>query len=242
MMKFKLRNVEGFSYFHVPHLEEAGIIHGFFTSPSPMATDDGNEKRRFLDLFGFSDLVIMDQKHSDTVHLIAGGERPRAGDGLVLIERGVAGIVKTADCLPLILADEEASVTAVVHAGWRGTAKRITARAVEAMEKAGGRRDRITALFGPAIGVCCYEIQDDVSRIFREEGFSDGIFRRRDKRITLNLKAANREILAAEGVTKIGDLSLCTLCTGAMFHSYRRGDRLKRQITFSGLARRENGT
>ena len=49
------------------------------------------------------EMIVLDQEHGDAVHIIGVGERPRAGDGLVLVEPGVIGVIKTVDCLPVIL-------------------------------------------------------------------------------------------------------------------------------------------
>ena len=50
------------------------------------------------------------------MHVIKSGERPSDGDGLLLLEKNVAGIIKTADCLPVILYDLAVSAVAIVHA------------------------------------------------------------------------------------------------------------------------------
>jgi polyphenol oxidase len=120
----------------------------------------------------------------------------------------------------------------IVHAGWRGTAKRITGKAVRMMVEAGAKISNITALLGPAIGPCCYEVKGDVSEIFVKEGFSDRVVRREGETVYLDIKEANRETLMEAGVDNVYDIGLCTYCSGEHLHSYRRGDRDKRQINF----------
>ncbi|MBA4416471.1 MAG: peptidoglycan editing factor PgeF [Syntrophus sp. (in: bacteria)] len=234
-MKFEQKNIAGWSYFSIPILEEKGIVHGFFTGLSPSHLVKGDERQRFLDAFSLKDLVIMDQEHGDRVHIVQNGERPLSGDGIIVMEKGVAGIIKTADCLPVILVDPDLPVAAVVHAGWRGTVQRIAGKAIQQMVASGAARKRIIALLGPAIGPCCYEIQEDVQDIFRKEGFSEEIVYSRKGSLFLDIKKANIEALKAEGIEEIYDIGLCTYCTGELFHSYRRGDRDKRQINFVSL-------
>ena len=233
---FELREKAGWSYYCVPALEEAGIVHGFFTRRTPSHRMEGAERQAFLDAFSLNDIAIMAQEHGDTAHVVKGGYRPSSGDGMVLLEKGVAAIIKTADCLPVILAEPGFPMAAIVHAGWRGTAKRIVAAAIRRMADLGAQRSNIIALMGPAIGACCYEIKADVRDVFIKEGFSDAVIHHKhDGALSLDLKAANRETLAGEGIVRIHDAALCTFCSEGLFHSFRKGEKERRQINFVSL-------
>ena len=84
-------------------------------------------------------------------------------DGLVTNEPGVALTIFSADCTPVLLFDPIARAIGAAHAGWRGTAAGIAARAVEAMQREFGcRPENIRAAIGPCIGPCCFETDDDV--------------------------------------------------------------------------------
>lgn len=167
--------------------------------------------------------AALDQIHSDIV-VSAEGVRGRLGTGDALVTN-VAGLmvgVRTADCVPILLVDHRRRAVAAVHAGWRGTAARIAARAVDAMARDyGSRPEDLTAAIGPSIGKCCYEVGPEVvsalSAIFPE---LDG----RPERIHLDLQEANQRILAAAGVpgARIHASRLCTRCRAEDFHSYRR--------------------
>jgi polyphenol oxidase len=75
--------------------------------------------------------------------------------------------VKSADCLPILLADPEKRVVAAVHAGWRGCAAAIAVRAVEKMQQAfGSRPGDLVAAFGPSIRTCCFEVGPEVAQQF----------------------------------------------------------------------------
>ncbi|MDR2017557.1 MAG: peptidoglycan editing factor PgeF [Syntrophobacterales bacterium] len=235
MADYRIREKAGWSYYCLPELEKRGVTHGFFTKLSPSHRMEGVERREFLEAFSLKDLVIMSQEHGDHVHVIDGEQRPAVGDGIVVLKRGIAAIIKTADCLPVILAEPEYPVAAIVHAGWRGTAKRIVGKAARRLMDLGVNPKKIIAVLGPAIGACCYEVQKDVQDIFIAEGFSPCAIRQADGSVTLNIKEANKTTLKDEGIEQIHNMDFCTFCSGNLFHSYRRGEKDRRQINFVSL-------
>ena len=122
--------------------------------------------------------------------------------------------VKTADCFPILLADERAHAVAAVHAGWRGTAQRIVMRAVEAMRDSFGTVPAdLHAAIGPGIGSCCYEVGPEVAA---ELGARD--------RKHVDQAFINRGQLIAAGMApdRIYLAGLCTKCGAEEFHSFRR--------------------
>ena len=217
---YEERHVGQERFFFLPLLEEKGIIHGFSTRlDCPPSL-----------IFAETPYILMEQRHSDTIHLIRQGERPESGDGLVILEKGVFGVVKTADCLPIIMAEPSVPVTAILHAGWRGTLRGITRKAVNLLKAIGG--ETITVLFGPAIGPCCYEVKEDLRDLFSASGFPEEVFEERGGRLFFDLKKAN--LLQLDCRCDVYDLPLCTYCESRFFSSARRGDR-GRQISFAGL-------
>jgi YfiH family protein len=226
-MNFELKQTGVWSYFQWPELESTPIVHALFTRKSPSANMDSEERLRFLAAFSLKDLVIMSQEHGDTFHLIQHGERP--------LEENVAAVIKTADCLPIIICEPDYPMGAIIHAGWRGTAKRITEKVILAMVRLGVNVDRMIALLGPSIGPCCYEVKDDVASAFRNAGFSDQVFRQRGHALFLDLCAANIEIMRALGVRRIHPAGLCTYCSRDLFVSYRKGETAHRQLNFVSL-------
>jgi YfiH family protein len=140
------------------------------------------------------------------------------GDAIVSRTPGALIGVRTADCVPILLVDPEKRAVAAVHAGWRGTVRNISARAVDRLR--GNYQTNPTdllAVIGPAIGECCYEVGTEVA-----EQFADLLPDRRQPR-HIDLAEANRRQLAAAGLRneaiEVG--GLCTKC-GAEFHSWRR--------------------
>lgn len=236
-MTFELKHINGWSYYSLPELEAQGIVHGFFTKESPSHTFSGVDRKAFLEAFILRDIIVMDQEHGDEVHIVAKGERPDRGDGIILTEPQVAAVIKTADCLPVIIADTRYPMVAIVHAGWRGTAKKITQMAVEKMIRLGAGREHMIALLGPSIRSCCYEVGKEVLDIFRKEVFSEKVFVGKNGAVHLDLSRANRELLAEAGIETIYDTGLCTYCTEDLFASYRKGEHGRRQINFVSLRR-----
>ena len=136
--------------------------------------------------------------------------------------------VKTADCIPILLADERQRAVAAVHAGWRGPAAGIARRALESMHtRFGTEPSDVHAAIGPGIGKCCYEVGPEVAAQFGENG-----------RAHIDLAAANGGQLAAAGVARerIYTANLCTMCRGDEFHSFRRDkDAAGRLWSFAGI-------
>ena len=230
--EFELKEVTDWSFFQLPVIEKSGIFHGFCTGTSPSNLLHEETRRHFLDVFSLNDLVVMNQEHGDDVHVIGNGEKPPSGDGLIILEKKVAGIIKTADCLPIVICDALYPMVSIVHAGWRGTKKKIVMKAILAMEALGSKRDSMIALLGPSIGPCCYEVKGDIYAIFQDNGFPGHIFHNHNNSLFLDLRKANTWMLEAGGIKKIYALNMCTHCNDGLFHSFRRGDAGKRQINF----------
>jgi polyphenol oxidase len=119
-------------------------------------------------------LVFAEQVHGVGVGVVGRSERGRGTgdlhdaiattDILVTDAPGTVLVMLVADCVPVALIDPEARVLAAVHAGWRGTAGRAVAHALEAMAPLGGRPDRVVALIGPAVHPDRYQVDDAVHR------------------------------------------------------------------------------
>jgi YfiH family protein len=131
--------------------------------------------------------------------------------------------IRTADCVPLLLADVRGTRVAAVHSGWRGTEARIAAVAVSALAAEGTAPDRLRAAIGPCIGRCCYEVGEDLAERFRR-AFGHWVIEEGPGRPHLDLRQAVRLTLQAAGVPPeaIEDVPGCTSCEVAAFFSHRR--------------------
>ena len=93
-------------------------------------------------------------------------------DALMTSLPGVCIGVSTADCIPVLLYDQAKHVSCAIHAGWRGTVKRIVEKAVSEMTSVyGSRPEDILAQIGPGIHLESFEVGDEVYDAFEKEGF-----------------------------------------------------------------------
>ena len=149
-------------------------------------------------------------------------------DAVVTDAPGDGAAIKTADCVPVLLADPESGAVAGAHAGWRGTCRGVAGAAVRALVgRSGAAPHTLHAVIGPAIRACCFEVGPEVPEAFAAAG-------RDPTRITaeapsprgrprLDIQLENRLQLVAAGLDpdRIRTANLCTRCEPA-FHSYRR--------------------
>ena len=187
--------------------------------------------------------VSLRQVHSDIVHFIR--RMPGAGlrgDAAVTSLPRVLLIIKTADCLPVLLVDEKKQVIGAVHCGWKGTQGRLLEKVIEGMKaRYGSDPASILAAFGPCIARRCYEVGTDVRRSYAAAGFPSSLFRpvpgRRGKYL-FDLAAANRLQLLRQGVKEknIYTVDICTHCD-ARYPSFRRDkNSTGRMVSFIGIS------
>jgi YfiH family protein len=163
------------------------------------------------------DIVTVHQIHSTRV--ISNQGMPRRNedaDGLIENTPGIAIGIKTADCVPILLADPVRRAVAAIHAGWRGTAGNIVQAAIRSMaSEFSTRAEHVHAAIGPSIGPCCYEVGPEVASQFSLTP---------SNRVHLDLRSLNAKQLEASGV-HAGNISIspdCTKCSPDHYHSFRR--------------------
>lgn len=219
-------------YLTAPKLASVpGLVHGF--------GDARWSEADFLAFAGSKGMcpVIMRQLHSDIVHrLDAAPAGKLEGDALMTNVPGLLLVIRTADCLPVLLVDEENRAVAAVHCGWRGTEKRILEKAVRAMGEAfGSAAAGMKAVLGPCIGAACYEVGPEVREGFLKAGFPAAVFVKRGDvpgvhvpdlrgKFLLDLRAANAWLLGGLGFRKANIFNpgaVCTHCEPRLL-SYRR--------------------
>ena len=196
--------------------------------------------RRLGEALGFDPhrAVLSRQIHSDIVlpvtmeHAGAGLYTPPLPDcdGLVTNTAGLALIIFTADCTPILFHDPVTGAVGACHAGWKGTAKNIAARVVEAMVRHyGSRPEDIHAAIGPNLAQCCFETDWDVPqaliKTYGEEVKSCIVTR--GEKFHPDIKAVNELALRRAGVTHVEISEDCTYCQHDRFWSHRftKGER-----------------
>ncbi len=191
------------------------------------------------DTMDASSLVTAHQIHSVRIRTVGPENRGEGSlrecgedcDGFVTDRQGVMPVVRTADCVPILLCGTKADgsfVVAAVHAGWRGSAGGIAGAAVERMCELGCLRDTVKAAVGTHIRECCYEVRQDfidaVSEM-RDPGFAARHIRKSgsDGKYRADLCGMNVEILNGAGVdgSRIDISPFCTACDPDRFFSHR---------------------
>ncbi len=109
-----------------------------------------------------------------------------------------------ADCLPVLLADDEAGIVAAAHCGRKGLMAGVLDSTVEAMCKKGAECSRITAVLGPCICGNCYEVGESIARDF-EKRYPQTVTKTRFGGLGIDIAEAARIDLALAGVANIVD-------------------------------------
>ena len=182
--------------------------------------------------FDPGELVLSHQVHSDLVRAVT--KKDARGldhhlypecDALITADPGTALAVFTADCTPILLHDPVTGAVGAVHAGWRGTAMKIAAKAVLKMkEEFGCRPENIRAAIGPCIGQCCFETHNDVpdAMLAAYGAAAQNYICPVGDKFRVDLKGLNALSLRELGVTQIDIAEACTACAPLRFWSHRR--------------------
>lgn len=204
------------------------VVHGFGMR--------GVELRGLLRDAGMCDAFCLNtnQIHGDDVHYVS-GEKASAiveADAFITDRPRAVCFVRTADCVPILIADARHSVVCAIHAGWRGAAKDIAGAALCAMSRRFGTEpgDCVVAI-GPRICADHYEVGAEVVEEFKKLEIDDH-WLIGEKKIDLGI--ANKFLLVRAGIqlSNIDVIDRCTYCD-KVFASWRR-DRLEddRQFNF----------
>lgn len=169
---------------------------------------------------------FMHQVHGDKIVVVDKlGEIPEC-DALIT-SANVTLAVKTADCIPLVMSDEEAGLVAAVHAGWRGLVADIIPKTVAKMIEMGASPEKIKVGMGPSLGFSCAEFSDPMREI--PEKYHYGI---KGRNVDLNGIALKQ--LQEAGVSQIERFDICTKCDNN-WPSFRRDGTKERFATIIRL-------
>lgn len=161
-------------------------------------------------------VASMNQTHSDTVLKIK-NEGNYQSDGILTTEKNLALVVKTADCMPVLIRDLNS--IAAVHIGWRGLTNNIFHKTLELLQET-----ELQVSIGPHARSCCYEVRQDVAVLLPE------LIEIKDKKMYLN-QAKSIENFCNENKIKIDVSDICTICDDNFF-SFRENNTQERQISF----------
>ena len=217
--------------------DDPGVIAAFSRQRENMSLNYGltqgalDNRKNFLNRLNidYRCLVCPGQSHSVNIRSVTKKDKGSGAlsyasaiadtDALITNERNLPLAVFTADCLSVFLYDPLKHVIGLVHAGWKGTADKITAKAVALMQEEFGTNPAgLLAGFGPAIRQCCYEVSKEFKDCFAYglEERNGGYF--------LDLAGINQRQLVDSGLRQenIYDCRKCTFCRSDDFFSFRR--------------------
>jgi purine-nucleoside/S-methyl-5'-thioadenosine phosphorylase / adenosine deaminase len=197
-------------------------------------------------------LVQLKQIHSSVVQRVD-AVPPRAalaGDGLITNTPGLLLAIKTADCVPVLVADAKRRAVGAFHAGWRGTVARVVEKGIGEMRRQFGSLPRdLHAVIGPCVRRCCYQVGPEERTAFESQfSYADELFEEvfdadaihvrypllflnqrapghgdLGPEIHLDLVEANQRQLLDTGIREehISVIDGCTACDTSRFFSHR---------------------
>lgn len=228
-------------------LRAAGFRHAFFTrrggvsqgayaslSFSVAAGDSEANVRQNLEraaaILGIAAdrIHFLSQVHGRVAHTLTGHELQseliqREGDALVSQAPGLACGVRSADCVPVLLADRRSGAVAAAHAGWRGAVNGVVSSAVEALRAVAPNPDLIAAI-GPHISQASFEVSEDVAVTLLNASRDERIVDRSRSKPHVDLRRMLRAELRGLGLSHsdIDDVWGCTVLQPEHFFSFRR--------------------
>jgi purine-nucleoside/S-methyl-5'-thioadenosine phosphorylase / adenosine deaminase len=240
-------------------LASAGFTHAFFTreggvssgsygslnvSPAvgDRAEDVAENRRLAAAVLGLEDarVYVPRQVHDRGVIVVDGSESmPEielcAGDAVVSDGSHLACAIRTADCVPLLMADRETRRVAAIHAGWRGVVKGVARATVDAFVARGSRPEHLIVAIGPHISLAAFEVGPEVARELSEASDAvHAVVTSEGAKPHVDLTQILGAQLVALGLSReaIDVLPACTFSDAARFFSYRRnGQQSGRQLS-----------
>ncbi|KAA8732818.1 peptidoglycan editing factor PgeF [Acinetobacter qingfengensis] len=194
------------------------------------------QKRRIallkaLQPYGVTRLQWLNQTHSTTAYLVDDQIEATLldGDGLVTQQKGVALMMMTADCLPIVVSNAQGTEIACLHAGWRGLANGIIEATLAKMQT-----QPVYAWIGAAISQANFEVGAEVKAAFvsQNSDFENDFIARQNGKYLADLYAIATKKLQALGITSVTGGDRCSYAETDSFYSYRRQAKTGRMATF----------
>jgi YfiH family protein len=251
-------------------LSRAGFQHAFFTRQGGVSRgaydslnlsldvgdrpeDVAENRSRVARVLGVAHARLLVPRQVHGIDIIAVDESSQAGevaqaaaDAIIAEVPGLACAVRTADCVPILLADRETRCVAAIHAGWRGVVKGVVHAALGAFRARGTRPEHLLAAIGPHIGAAAFEVGKDVAEQLaaasRAEGAVTSLTQPKAHADLARILLAQLEELGVPAVN-VEVLPGCTVLQPERFFSYRRdGKASGRQLSAIVSERRQTSS
>ncbi len=210
------------------------IKHNFFDLECKIdrnLSDFTNIEAFLTDLgWKYREINFVSQVHGNKVVVIDSDNKilrrkglPKA-DAIVSNVKGLALAIVTADCGPIILKDEKKSISAIIHAGWRGASVGVIKNSVNEMRNLGSKRRDIKAFLGPMIRQKSYQVSKEFYDEFMNHSQKNEIFFKQDgaDKFLFDLSFYIKQKLNDENITDIDDVNIDTYENYKKYASYRK--------------------
>ncbi len=226
------------------------LKHGFFNSRGgiskdiykslncgPGSKDKPGNVRKNLELVrkkiknSAKDIFLLNQIHSNKFIYVDEKyqfkSKPKV-DAVITNQKNLPIAILTADCVPILICDNQKKIIAAIHAGWKGAYKGIVDKVIKFMVKKGSKPKNITAVIGPSISIENYEVQNDLKNKFLKKDKRNKIFFRiKRKKLYFDLSNYVKSMLLKNKIKKIEKIKIDTFNFRNEFFSARRALSLK---------------
>ena len=190
--------------------------------------DDANQNRsQILTILNLdnNNLSTARQRHTDNIAIVSAPQIFDQTDSIIITKPNLPALMTFADCVPILVYDYKLKYLAVIHSGWRGTAKNILAKTIKKLINLGSESKHIIVSIGPAIDQCCFETgRDAFDQISQNCDYLDSsqyAFAKNDK-FMINLKILNLYQALIFSVAQVNITHFCTSCHSDLFYSHRK--------------------
>lgn len=213
------------------YLNDLGVTNVMSLKPIDIKGDENyfiNELPKVLEHIGldYSSINVTRQVHSNNIAHVNGNGDVNfydETDGLIGTKGDVL-VIKSADCLPVIVCDSVNARIAAVHSGWKGTANSIVKEAITKMLSLGSKASELKIYVGPHIQKKSFEVMNDVKNVFEKNFSYEGIIEKKDEtHYLIDLgKVVKLDAISMGAKEENIYVSNVDTVTDERFHSYRR--------------------
>lgn len=183
-----------------------------------------NKLENILKEYHLTNYYYLDQIHSNIIHIVDDNYQNNSqGDGLITNKINTPLVIKTADCIPILIYDKKNKVLGLIHSGWKGTLNNIIIDAINLIiNNYHSQKENIYIYMYPSIHKCHFEVDEDVYQKFLDNyPFVNKFTTQKNNKYYLDLPEIIKYNLEHIGITNIIKSNICTYCYHDSFHSYR---------------------
>lgn len=175
-----------------------------------------------------SEPIWLDQQHTNHC-IIVEQDSNRLADAAITCQQNRPLVIMTADCLPILLCNQQGNEIAAIHAGWRGLVNGIIENTLAKMQSPASQ---LIAWIGPAICSSCFEVGQEVLEAYQKQySFVSSSFQSKGDKWLANLPELAENVLKLSGVFSVFQSKLCTFEQKNKFFSYRRESQTGRMVS-----------